>query len=416
MSEEYIKASRLGKEAAIVALVAFLVASVFLIAPADADGQTFDQEVTGYGYYPHIELVGLTQTEYVIWDFDDGSEPERVDVTAENPNAGVDHKFPAIGDYYVKATLYNTYDDGSGEQQGVTTKILLYHIMGYPVVTFDSMGGSDVDPYTGTSSSYVMSEENRPEDPTKAGHTFTGWYKDADCTQPFTFGTDSVKEHITLYAGWDAIEYTVHFDLGEVEGTAPQDQKVDYGKLIQQPENPVDSSEDARTFLGWYFEDALWSFTSPVEGDMTLVAHWSEPGVEYVTVTFDGNGGTAGQSSMPAEIGQEIELPSATRDGFTFDGWFDGDEKVGDAGDKYTVEAAVTLTAHWTEVTTPGEDDDEDDGNEDNFWFLVGAIVCGVLAVICLALGPRTNWYSVIGTAVLVIVAAVCLLFYFEVM
>ena len=76
----------------------------------------------------------------------------------------------------------------------------------------------------------------------------------------------------------------------------------------------------------------------------------------------------------------------------------------------------MTLTAHWTEVTTPGEDDDEDDGNEDNFWFLVGAIVCGVLAVICLALGPRTNWYSVIGTAVFVIAAAVCFLFYFEVM
>ena len=352
-----------------------------------------------WSYTLEYAYRGQYVTEIPIWDFDDGTEPVQ--------SWSGKHTYTDVGTYYIKQTSTNN-----------VTSINAYfqvQIMGFPYITLVYNNGEDnatieTERYADPASLY------KPEaDPERTGYDFTGWYTDENCTEAFDWEIE-VEEPITLYAGWDAIEYTVHFDLGEVEGTAPQDQKVDYGKLIQQPENPVDSSEDARTFLGWYFEDALWSFTSPVEGDMTLVAHWSEPGVEYVTVTFDGNGGTAGQSTIPAEIGQEIELPSATRDGFTFDGWFDGDEKVGDAGDKYTVEAAVTLTAHWTEVTTPGEDDDEDDGNEDNFWFLVGAIVCGVLAVICLALGPRTNWYSIIGTAVLVIVAAVCLLFYFEVM
>ena len=410
-------ASARWKGASLIMAAVLLMTAALMFAPvsqSDAAEQHFDEEVTGYGYHPYIELRGLTQTEYVIWDFDDDSEPVRVDITDENPTAGVDHVFPAIGDYYVTATLYNTYDDGSGEQQGVTTKVLLYHIMGYPVVTFDPQNGSATSTYTGESSNYVIPEESRPADPVRTGYTFTGWYTEPTCENLFDMAKTGVNKHITLYAGWDANEYTITFDLGDVEGTAPESQTVEYGKLIQQPVNPVDPSEDARTFLGWYYNDTLWSFTTPVEGDMTLVAHWSEPGVEYVTVTFDADGGIAGQSSIPAEVGTEIELPSATRDGYTFDGWFLGDVKIGDAGDSYTVNEAATLTAHWTEIVVPGgDDDDTSDGG--NILYLVGAIVCGILAVVCLALGSRTNWYSVIGIVVFVLIAAVLVMLYMEV-
>ena len=406
----------------IVAAVLFITAAMMFVPAfqSDAAEQHFDEEVDWYGYYPHIELRGLTQAEYVIWNFGDGSEEVRVDVTNDNPNAGTEHQFPkgVKADYYVTATIYNTYNDGSGEQQGVTTMVLLGHVLGYPEITFDTQGGipETIPMYTGTKSSYILPEDARPADPVKTGYTFTGWYTEQSCTaeSKVDFAKFTFNKHITLYAGWDANEYTITFDLGDVEGTAPESQAVEYGKLIQQPANPVDSSEDARTFLGWYYNDTLWSFTTPVEGDMTLVAHWSEPGVEYVTVTFDADGGTAGQSSIPAEVGTEIELPSATRDGYTFDGWFLGDVKIGDAGDSYTVNEAVTLTAHWTEIVVPGgDDDDTSDGG--NILYLVGTIVCGILAVVSLALGSRTNWYSVIGTVVFVLIAAVLVMLYMEV-
>lgn len=404
------------KGTALIMTAAMMIAALLVFAPllqSDAEEQHFDEEVTGYGYHPYIELRGLTQTEYVIWDFGDESEPVRVDVTEENPNAGVDHVFPAIGDYYVTATLYNTYDAGDGEQQGVTTKVLLYHIMGYPVVTFDPQNGSATSTYTGESSNYIIPEESRPADPVRTGYTFTGWYTEAACENLFDMATTGITKHTTLYAGWDAIEYTITFDLGEVEGTAPESQTVEYGKLIQQPANPVDSSEDARTFLGWYYNDVLWSFTTPIEGDMTLVAHWSEPGAEFVTVTFDANGGTAGQASIAAEEGSDIVLPGASRDGFTFDGWFDGETRVGGEGDSFTVQGDVTLTAHWTEVVAPGDDDADDNGGE--LIWLIGAIVCGILAVVCLIVAAKYNQYSAIGTVVFAILAVVCALFYLEV-
>ena len=420
MRNEIESASGLWKGTALMAAALMVIAAALVLVPfgqADAEEQHFDEEVDWYGYHPYMELRGLTQTVYVIWNFGDGSEEVRVDVTDDNPNAGVDHQYPkgVKADYYVTATMHNTYDDGSGEQQGETVKVLLGHVLGYPEITFDTMGGTPetIPMYTGTSSSYVLPEDARPEDPTKTGYTFTGWYTEQTCTaeSKVDFTTYAFNKHVTLYAGWDANEYTVTFDLGDVEGTAPEQQKVDFGALIQQPPTPVDPSEDKRTFLGWYYDGKLWDFTTPISGDMTLVAQWSEPGEEYVFITFDGNGGTAGQTSIPSVPGKEITLPDAVRDGFTFDGWFTGDVRVGGAGDKYMVNDTTTLVAHWTEVVVPGEDSD-DDGLEGNLYLLIGAIVAGILAIVCLALGPSTGWYSVIGTVVLAIVAVVCGLLY----
>lgn len=48
-----------------------------------------------------------------------------------------------------------------------------------------------------------------------------------------------------------------------------------------------------------------------------------------------------------------IILPEATREGFLFDGWYNGDTWVGVAGSEYTPTADVELTAHWANKLTP---------------------------------------------------------------
>ncbi len=69
-----------------------------------------------------------------------------------------------------------------------------------------------------------------------------------------------------------------------------------------------------------------------------------------VTLSFDGNGGTAGKTSMTAEPGKAIgALPSATRTGYTFAGWYTATT----GGSRITEqtaapEAAATYYAHWT--------------------------------------------------------------------
>lgn len=49
---------------------------------------------------------------------------------------------------------------------------------------------------------------NEPEDPTREGHTFTGWYTDKNCSSKYDF-SDLVTEDITLYASWKKNEEPV---------------------------------------------------------------------------------------------------------------------------------------------------------------------------------------------------------------
>lgn len=67
------------------------------------------------------------------------------------------------------------------------------------------------------------------------------------------------------------------------------------------------------------------------------------------TVSFDANGGedVASLNGTPS-----VTLPSATKGTESFLGWFDGETKVGEAGDKYTPTANITLKAHWEAIST----------------------------------------------------------------
>ncbi len=69
------------------------------------------------------------------------------------------------------------------------------------------------------------------------------------------------------------------------------------------------------------------------------------------TVTFDPDGGTVNPTSKTVEIGAAYgALPTPTRAGYDFDGWYLGDEKVTETT---TVDTAAdhTLTARWTPGT-----------------------------------------------------------------
>ena len=60
----------------------------------------------------------------------------------------------------------------------------------------------------------------KPDDPTREGYTFAGWYSDAECTQAYDFSTP-VSGDVTLYAKWTknaAKQITVSATLYGVDG------------------------------------------------------------------------------------------------------------------------------------------------------------------------------------------------------
>lgn len=66
-------------------------------------------------------------------------------------------------------------------------------------VTFDTQGGTAVEMQRGIMHGELI---EMPEDPTREGFEFDGWYLDPGGTVPWDPETDVVTESITLYAGW----------------------------------------------------------------------------------------------------------------------------------------------------------------------------------------------------------------------
>lgn len=76
-------------------------------------------------------------------------------------------------------------------------------------VTFES-NGTVVETLETVPYGTVISAPKTPDYP---GHLFRGWYRDADGTMPWNFETDSVTEHMALYAKWEE-GYTVQVSGG----------------------------------------------------------------------------------------------------------------------------------------------------------------------------------------------------------
>ena len=75
-----------------------------------------------------------------------------------------------------------------------------------------------------------------------------------------------------------------------------------------------------------------------------------------VTVTFDANGGQCDTTSLTVTSGEMISaLPTPTREGYDFLGWFD--ENGGEFTAETAVTADITVTAKWTSESSGGETD-----------------------------------------------------------
>ena len=117
------------------------------------------------------------------------------------------------------------------------------------------------------------------------------------------------------------------------------------------------ATKSGYTFDGWYTSGSggtriTENTTVSLTGNQTLYAHWTE---KTYTVTFNANGGNlSGNSYITVKTGSRYgTLPTATKSGYTFDGWYTS----GSGGTRITENTTVSLTgnqtlyAHWTEKT-----------------------------------------------------------------
>ena len=65
-------------------------------------------------------------------------------------------------------------------------------------ITFDSKGGTDVAPQNQMYGELL----EVPENPTREGYEFLGWYLDPACEEAWQQDTNMIESDLTLYAGW----------------------------------------------------------------------------------------------------------------------------------------------------------------------------------------------------------------------
>ena len=155
----------------------------------------------------------------------------------------------------------------------ITSNKTVYAKWRYPAtytVTFNANGGTCSQTTASVEEGKAVS---KPANPTRAGHTFKGWYSDKGLTKAYDFNA-SVKGNITLYAKWAPNGYTVTFNSNG--GTSVKAQSVTYGAKASRPADPAKSGF---YFKGWYADKGLtraFDFSSAVKGNLTLYAKWEQ--------------------------------------------------------------------------------------------------------------------------------------------
>ena len=110
--------------------------------------------------------------------------------------------------------------------------------------------------------------------------------------------------------------------------------------------NPLSTGASVYTY---YHSNDVANYSIKTNGDDYCIIQSIKIEDPY-QVSFDVNGG---DNPVAAIYGTpSVMLPSATKGTDSFLGWFDGDTKVGEAGESYTPTANITLKAHWEAIST----------------------------------------------------------------
>lgn len=198
-------------------------------------------------------------------------------------------------------------------------------------VTFDSNGGSSV-------LSQKIEKDNvvaKPSNPTRNGFDFVGWLLDG--TQ-YDFLTKITKD-ITLVAKWKKQGETEKFKVTFiVDGKTYKTVEVEENKTVSKPSNPTKSNY---TFKSWQLNGKDYNFSTKVTSNISLTATFNK---NKCSVTFDPNGGS-NVTNRSVDCGNKIgELPSTTKNGYTFEGWFYGNTKY---DSNTVVNNNIILKAMW---------------------------------------------------------------------
>lgn len=165
--------------------------------------------------------------------------------------------------------------------------------------------------------------------------------------QEHTTNTLQVHHIIVPLVRYKQIVVAFYTEGGTV---SPSYKLVNYSKPYGTLPTPIRSGY---TFGGWYDASGARVTEATTVTDKTdhiLTARWSKNALA-LTIAFDPRGGVCATSSKTITEGQPIgALPNATREGYTFDGWFSSAYSGTQVTATTVPDRSMIVYAHWASV------------------------------------------------------------------
>ena len=196
---------------------------------------------------------------------------------------------------------------------------------------------------------------------TRTGYTQTGWSTTDGGSKVYNLSAAySSNAAVTLYPYWTANTWTVSYNANGGTG-APSSQTKTYGKaLTLSTTKPTKASASAGSYTVTYNYNGNGSADTTATAARTTAYTFSKwntkadgSGADYSSGgSYTANEAVTLYAKWSASTtAAEVTLPTPTRTGYTFAGWYtaaSGGSLVGAGGAKYRPSKNVTLYAHWT--------------------------------------------------------------------
>lgn len=167
------------------------------------------------------------------------------------------------------------------------------------------------------------------------------------------------KEASNHAAGAIAQVSVVKVDFSAGEGSLPETTHnawlIGAGQAVGEDGMPTDPTREGYEFTGWKMGEANFDAGTVVDQSVSVDAAWT---AKTFTVNFDADGGVfEGDEGNPITVTYDEnwpELPTPTKTGMNFNGWWlgEGEDAVRViAGTPVKITDEVTLKARWTDKT-----------------------------------------------------------------
>lgn len=307
----------------------------------EGDNVFYIQVVSGTGFNraQYKAVVRRREIYTVTYNFGGGAADatEQVEEDRLAPSKDASREGYTFGGWQHQG---EAWDFAADKVVGDMTLTAVWNANGYQV-TFDSAGGNEI-----YAAEVTFGEEFTLEVPTRLGYTFGGWKTEDEVLltdgEGVGVGAWDIAADAALTATWTVNTYNIEYknmDGALNAESNPASYTIEDDTIVLQ-----DASREGYDFVGWYDgEQEVTEIASGSMGDKTLTAKWQA--ITY-TISYDGlMNGTHSNASEYTIESDTIVLQDASRAGYDFVGWYDGEQEVieiaaGSHGD-------IVLTAKW---------------------------------------------------------------------